>query len=102
MITLTELKEDLDSIDIELTPEELAWLREKYGDELAEKFARKKRIKKDIWLLMQHNTVLRALIADHKALKKQAKAELTKSVFYKAKLLRGRPKKVEKEIDREM
>ena len=99
-MTLNELKEDLDSIDIELTPEELAWLREKYGDELAEKFAKKKKIKKDIWLLMQSNTVLRALIVDHKALKKQAKAELQKGTFYKMKLFRG--KKRDLEVEREM
>ena len=45
---LNDLNNDLVSLNFELTPQELAWLKEKYGEELAEKFAKKRKMKKDI------------------------------------------------------
>ncbi len=87
-ITLDELNDDLESINIELTPEEIAWLRENYGEELAEKFSKKRKMKKQIWKLMQNNTVLRALIVDHKALRKQALIELKNIPANKLRLVK--------------
>ena len=50
-------------------------------------------MKKQIWKLMQNNTVLRALIVDHKALRKQALLELKNIPMNKAKLLKVRSEK---------
>lgn len=87
-MTLDELNDDLESINIELTPEEIAWLRENYGEELAEEFSKKRKMKKQIWKLMQNNTVLRALIREHRALKKQAIIELKNVSMNKLRLLK--------------
>ena len=97
--TLEALNDDLMAINIELTPEELTWLKEHYGEELAEKFAKKRKIKKEIWALMQHNNVLRALITEHKSLKKQAIVELKNTSVYKARLFKTRKKEVSNEME---
>ena len=95
---LNDLNNDLVSLNFELTPQELAWLKEHYGEELAEKFAKKRKMKKNIWLLMQNNNVLRALIAENKALKKQAVVELKNTGVYKARLFKIKKKEMNSEL----
>ena len=95
---LNDLNNDLVSLNFELTPQELAWLKEKYGEELAEKFAKKRKMKKDIWLLMQNNNVLRALITENKSLKKQAVIELKNTSVYKSRLFKTKKKEAVSEL----
>jgi len=97
-----ELTSDLEQIDVELTPEQIVWLEKHYGKEIADKVAQKKKLKKAIWQMMQHNNILKALIAESKAIKKQALVEMSLNKSYKNKLLRTAKKNYTHEQSLEM
>jgi len=56
-------------------------------------------MKKNIWLLMQNNNVLRALITENKALKKQAVIELKNTSVYKSRLFKAKKKEAVGEFE---